>query len=62
MSTRFEADSGIPLTGLKRLLFALNEGSFRMLISDQINKDSQLLDTRNIMERVRDELHPFFSI
>jgi uncharacterized protein len=60
MSTRFEANSGIPLTGLKRLLFALNEGSFRMLISDQINKDSQLLDTRNIMERVR-RIAPFFQ-
>lgn len=60
MSTRFEGNSGIPLTGLKRLLFALNEGSFRMLISDQINKDSQLLDTRNIMERVR-RIAPFFQ-
>nr|WP_173918788.1 UPF0182 family protein [Halobacillus sp. Marseille-Q1614] len=60
MSTRYEADSGIPLSGINRLLFAINEGSFRMLVSDQINEDSQLLDTRNVMERVQ-RIAPFFT-
>ncbi|GGB52448.1 membrane protein [Lentibacillus populi] len=58
--TRFEADSGIPLKGIKRLLFALNEGSFRMFVSDQITDESQLLDTRNIMDRIK-RIAPFFS-
>src|SRR5699024_7269899 len=59
-STRFEADSGIPLQGINRFLFALKEGSFRMLVSDQITKESQLLETRNIMDRVK-RIAPFFK-
>lgn len=60
VSSRFEAESGIPLTGINRLLFALNEGSFRMLVSDQITAESQLLETRNIMSRVK-RIAPFFE-
>src|SRR5699024_1698159 len=43
-----------------RFLFALDEGSFRMLFSDQITKDSQFLATRNIMDRVN-RIAPFFQ-
>ncbi|MCP3026384.1 UPF0182 family protein [Halobacillus sp. A5] len=60
MSTRYEADTGIPLTGLNRLLFSINEGSLRMLVSDQLTSESQLLDTRNIMDRV-ERIAPFFE-
>ncbi len=60
VENQYEADSGIPLQGINRLLFALNEGSFRMFISDQITKDSQLLDTRNIKDRVK-RIAPFFT-
>ncbi|MFD1040203.1 UPF0182 family protein [Virgibacillus byunsanensis] len=60
VSSRFDADTGIPLAGINRLLFALNEGSFRMLISDQVSGDSQLLATRNIMDRVN-RIAPFFD-
>nr|WP_156645472.1 UPF0182 family protein [Lentibacillus sp. JNUCC-1] len=59
-SNRFEADSGIPLKGLNRYLFALNEGSFRMMVSDQITDESELLDTRNIVDRVN-RIAPFFE-
>lgn len=59
-SHRFEADSGIPLKGLNRFLFALEEKSFRMLVSDQITKDSQFLATRNIMDRVK-KIAPFLQ-
>lgn len=59
-STRFDADTGIPMTKLNRLLFAIKEGSFRMFVSDQITKDSQYLDTRNIKERVN-RIAPFFE-
>lgn len=61
MSHRFEADTGIPLTGLNRLLFALDEKSFRYLVSDQITEDSQLLQTRNIVERVK-RIAPFLQL
>src|SRR5699024_5237883 len=41
-------------------LFAINEGSFRMFVSDQLTKESQLLQNRNIMERVK-KIAPFFE-
>lgn len=59
-SHRFEEDAGIPLTGLNRFLFALEEQSFRMLFSDQVTKDSKFLATRNIMDRVN-RIAPFFQ-
>jgi uncharacterized protein len=59
-TSRFEADNGIPMTGLNRLLFAINSGNFRMLVSDQITEDSLLLHTRNIVERVK-RIAPFFT-
>ncbi|MGM8213056.1 UPF0182 family membrane protein [Virgibacillus sp. W0430] len=58
-TNRYEERTGIPLKGFNRFLFALSEGSFRMLVSDQITSDSQLLDTRNIMDRVK-RIAPFF--
>ena len=60
MTNRFEEDAGIPMTGLNRFLFAVSDGSFRMLVSDQINSDSKLLETRNIVERV-ERIAPFFQ-
>ncbi|GAA0603941.1 UPF0182 family protein [Virgibacillus siamensis] len=60
VDTRFDADAGIPLNGINKLLFSLREGSFRMMISDQITDESKLLDTRNIMERVK-RIAPFFT-
>ena len=55
-----EKDAGIPLKGYKKWLFALSEGSFRMLVSDQLTKESQLLDTRNIKDRIN-RIAPFFD-
>lgn len=59
-STRFDADTGIPMTKLNRLLFAIREKSFRLLVSDQITEESQYLETRNIMDRV-ERIAPFFE-
>lgn len=59
-SNRFEADTGVPLSGINRALFALSEGSFRMFVSDQVKGDSKLLQTRNIMDRV-ERIAPFLS-
>jgi hypothetical protein len=60
MSYRYQDDEGIPMTFLNRLLFAINEGSFRMLVSDQVHSESLLLETRNIMDRVQ-RIAPFFN-
>src|SRR5690625_4150651 len=59
-TNRYEETTGIPLQGLNRLLFAAKEGSVRMLVSDQLTDESQLLQTRNINDRVR-EIAPFFT-
>ncbi len=59
-STRYEANSGIPLQGINKLLFSIKEGSFRMFVSDQLTNESQLLQTRNIKERVN-RIAPFFD-
>ncbi|RKQ35913.1 UPF0182 family protein [Oceanobacillus halophilus] len=60
VTTRYEEEAGISLSGLNRLLFAIDEGSFRILVSGQINGDSKLLQTRNIMDRVN-RIAPFFE-
>ena len=60
MTNRYEADKGISLSGWNRLLFSINEGSFRMFVSDQLSSNSQLLDTRNIMDRIN-RIAPFFE-
>ncbi|ALX49312.1 UPF0182 family protein [Lentibacillus amyloliquefaciens] len=59
-SNRYKAETGIPLTGINRLLFTIDEGNFRMLLSDQLTEDSQLLATRNIMDRIN-RIAPFFN-
>lgn len=60
IGTTFDANTGIPLQGLNKLLFSIKEGSFRMFISDQLTTESQLLETRNIMDRVN-RIAPFFE-
>lgn len=59
-TNRYEGDLGIPLQGLNKLLFAIKEGSIRILVSDQLTSESQLLKTRNIKDRVN-EIAPFFT-
>ncbi|WP_337194037.1 UPF0182 family protein [Pontibacillus yanchengensis] len=59
-SNRFDADTGIQLSGINRGLFAIDEGSFRLFVSDQVSGDSQMLQTRNIMDRV-ERIAPFLS-
>lgn len=60
VSTKFDADTGIPMTTLNRVLFAIKEKSFRMLFSDQLTEESQYLETRNIQDRVN-RIAPFFE-
>lgn len=59
-TNRYEGKSGIPLQGLNKFLFAVKEASARMFVSDQLTDESQLLQTRNINDRIR-EIAPFFT-
>jgi uncharacterized membrane protein (UPF0182 family) len=59
-TTRFGADTGIPMTFANRLLFALRFADINLLLNQDIAADSQLLWRRNIMERV-ELLAPFLT-
>lgn len=59
-TSRFTADSGIKLKGFNRFLFAFSEKSIRLLVSNQLTAESQLLETRNITERVQ-RIAPFLT-
>lgn len=58
---KYEGESGIPFQGWKRLLFSWDEGSFRYLISGQVTAETQLLQTRNIYDRIR-RIAPFLQL
>ena len=59
-TTRFSADTGIAMSFMNRLLFALRFGDINILLSQDILPESQLLWRRNIEERAR-TLAPFLS-
>ena len=50
---QYKADSGIKMNFFNRILFSINERSLKMLVSGNINSDSQLLINRNIAQRVQ---------
>lgn len=58
MEAIYEGDAGIKLNLMNRLLFSLREGSYRLLISNNINSDSRIVMYRNIIQRVS-EIAPF---
>ncbi len=58
VETLYEGDAGIKLSFMKKLLFSIREGSYRLLISNNINSNSRILINRNIMQRVH-EIAPF---
>ncbi len=57
---RYEGAGGIRLNLLNRILFALNEGEPKLILSDAINSDSKLLLNRNIIDRVK-KIAPFLT-
>ena len=60
--TRFKADSGIRLNSLlRKLAFAWQLGDINLLISDELNENSQLLYRRNIQKRVN-YIAPFLKL
>ncbi len=58
--TEYKGDTGIKLSLFKRLFYAIEERNIKILVSTNINKDSKILYTRNIMDRVT-KLAPFLS-
>ena len=58
--TTYEGTGGIKLNFMNKLLFAINQGSPRILLSNDINKDSKIHITRNIAERVQ-KIAPFLE-
>lgn len=60
VETFYEGTGGIKLGGINRLLFAIRQGSLKMLISNNINPDSKILMYRNIGERVK-KIAPFLT-
>ena len=59
-TTRFAANTGVPMTMANRVLFALRFAEINLLLNQDITADSQLLWRRNIMERVQ-LLAPFLT-
>jgi hypothetical protein len=58
VETLYEGTAGIKLSFINKLLFSIREGSYRLLISNNINSNSRILINRNIMQRVY-EIAPF---
>lgn len=59
-NTMYEGTAGIELKGINRLLFSIREQSMKMLIANNINRDSRIIINRNIHDRIR-KIAPFIS-
>ena len=58
--TMYEGNAGIKMNLFNRLVFAIREGSFKLLVSSNINGDSKIIINRNVVDRVR-TIMPFLS-
>lgn len=58
--TIYEGTAGIPLTFFNKFLFAINKGSMRMVLSNDITSESKILINRNVVDRVK-KIAPFFE-
>lgn len=58
--SNYEGNTGIKLTFLKRILYAIREGSIKILVSSNITSDSKIMYTRNVVERVK-KIMPYLS-
>ncbi len=60
VETTYSANVGIKLNTFNKLLFSIEERSLKLLVSNNIQKDSRIILKRNIMERVT-SIAPFLS-
>lgn len=58
--TTYEGTAGIELKGINRLLYAIREKNYKILVSSNINSDSRIVMYRNIMDRVN-RIAPFME-
>lgn len=56
----FDGDTGIPMSFVKKAMFAWYYKDYRMLFSGNISADSKILINRNVLERVK-RIAPFIS-
>jgi uncharacterized protein len=59
--SKYEGKGGVPLSFLKKLLFAVRFGSFTMLLSDDITPSSRIMYYRQIKDRVA-RIVPFAAL
>lgn len=58
--TCYEGDAGIKMNFFNRLVFAVKEGSVKLLVSSNIDSDSKIIIHRNVMDRVK-TIMPYLS-
>ena len=58
--TRYEGTAGIRLTPINRLMFAIKEGSMKLLVSTNVNSNSRIIINREITHRVA-KIMPFLA-
>ncbi|MDO4541812.1 MAG: UPF0182 family protein, partial [Bacillota bacterium] len=58
--SEYQGDAGVKLNPINRLLFSIREGSFKLLVSTNINNDSRIIINRNIEERIK-TIAPFLT-
>lgn len=51
--TKYEGKKGIKLNLFNRVLYAIREGSLKILVSGNITSESKIIYNRNVVERVR---------
>ncbi len=58
--TMYEGNAGIKMNFFNRLVFAIREGSLKLLVSSNINGDSRIIINRNVVDRVH-TIMPYLS-
>ncbi|MBK1813419.1 UPF0182 family protein [Clostridium sp. YIM B02505] len=59
-TNRYNGSAGIKMNFLNKVLFSVNQGNVRILMSGDIKGDSKIILNRNIMDRVK-KIAPFLS-
>jgi uncharacterized protein len=59
-TNNYAGTAGIPMTGVNKLLFAINQGDMSFLLSGNITSQSKILINRNIKDRVQ-KIAPFLT-
>lgn len=58
--SRYEGTAGIKLNPLNRLMFAIKEGSMKLLVSSNVKSDSRIIINRDVTTRVS-KIMPYLS-